>query len=248
MKIETAIVLSDLHLPYHDVKSLAAVEKFMADRRFDYYINLGDLIDFDYISKYNEHNKRGNEGKRIRKDYALANEMLDRHQEIIKKNNRNAKFILLEGNHDVRVEKFIDKEPMTEGYFELEEGLKLKKRGFKFFRENEVFKLHKAHFIHGKYTNQYHAAKTVMRYGRSMFYGHTHDVQGHSMVQYGDDSTIVGQSMGCLCKYDQAYLKGNPTSWQQAIGFFEFFPDGMFNFHVIRIFKNRFVFDGKVYG
>jgi predicted phosphodiesterase len=246
--MKTAIVLTDIHLPFHDEESLRAVEKYMGENRFDYYINLGDLIDFDYISKYNEHNKRGNETKRIRKDYQMANEMLDRHQALIRKNNKHAEFILIQGNHDIRIEKFIDKEPAVEGLLELETGLKLEQRGFKFIKEDKVFRLGKAHFIHGKYTNQYHSAKTVTRYGRSMFYGHTHDIQGFSMVQYGDNSTLVGQSLGCLCNYKQSYLKGNPTAWQQAVTTFYFQDNGNYNYYISRIFDHKFVApDGKLY-
>lgn len=247
MKTQRAIVLTDIHLPYEDKKTLKAVEKFMADYKFDYYINLGDLIDFDYISKYNEANKRGNEGKRIRKDYETANKLLDRHQAIIRSNNKHAKFILLEGNHDQRIERFIDKEPVTEGYFEMEHGLNLKKRGFQWYRENEVFKLGKVRFIHGKYTSKNHAFKHVDNYGFNIVYGHLHDVQCYSKIQYGDDSTIVGQSIGCLCRYDQKYLKGNPTNWVQSFGIFEFFPDGAFTYNVVRIIKNKFIYNGKVY-
>lgn len=248
MKTKKAIVLTDMHIPYHDEQTLRAVEQYMSENKFDYYINLGDLLDFDYISKYNENNKRGNELKRIDKDYATANEILDRHQAIIRKNNKKAEFILLEGNHDARMEKFIDKEPIVEGRMEMDKGLHLEKRGFKFLRESEVYTLQNANFIHGKYTSKFHAHKTVDNYGVNIFYGHLHTFQTYMKVLYGNDKTIVGQSIGCLCEYDQKYLKGNPTAWQQGFAVFEFFPDGFFNYYPVSIFKHRFVINGKVYG
>jgi hypothetical protein len=37
----------------------------------------------------------------------------------------------------------------------------------------------------------------IERAERVAFYGHVHDVQAYSLKQY--DSTLIGQSLGCLC-------------------------------------------------
>ena len=53
-----------------------------------------------------------------------------------------------------------------------------------------------------------------------------HDVQQYSKVLWGKNRTIVGQSLGCLCRYDLSYVGTNPTNWQQAIATFFFAEDG----------------------
>jgi hypothetical protein len=64
----------------------------------------------------------------------------------------------------------------------------------------------------------------------------------------GNDKTIVGKSLGCLCDINQKYMKGNPSNWQQAIAVFYIFPDGYYTEHTMRIFKHRFAtMDGKIY-
>lgn len=249
-KITTAIVIPDMQVPYHDVKSTKAVESFMADYSWDYYINLGDFMDFDCISAYNANKLRIVEGKRIMGDYDIANDILDRHQSIIRKKNKKAEFVLLEGNHEERMERYIDANPTVEGLLEVENGLKLKERGFKWvrYRDNDnKFNLGKATFIHGQYTPKYHAYKHVENWGCNIFYGHLHDVQTFSMIKHGDNDTNVGQCMGCLCKYDQQYIKGSPTNWQQAFGVFYFKPNGHFTYYVPRIINNKFIWNGKEY-
>ena len=85
-------------------------------------------------------------------------------------------------------------------------------------------------------------------YGVNIFFGHNHDIQGFSKVNRGKNKTLVGQSLGCLCNYEQGYIQGNPTNWQQAFGIFYFFPNGHFTYYIPRIFNHKFISpEGKVY-
>jgi hypothetical protein len=247
--ITRLIAVPDLQVPYHDKASLAAVEKLMADYRFDTYLQIGDFMDLDCISSHNKNNLRAVEAKRLDYDYDEGNKILDRHQDIIRRNNKNARFVMLEGNHEYRIERFIDAIPQLEGKIEVPTCLEFGRRKFEwvpYWSKGKIFKHGKASFIHGRYTNQFHAKKHVDAYGCNIFYGHTHDVQTFSREMYGEDSTIVGQSLGCICR-NQSYMRGAPNKWQQAITIFEFFPDGNFTYNLIRIFKHRFIYNGKVY-
>ncbi len=239
------LVLTDLHIPSHDERSLSAVEKLMADYNWKYVLYLGDIMDFDCISSHNKENLRAIAGKTIWHDYEIANEILDRHQKLCP----TAKFLYAEGNHEERIQRYIDANPQLEGMIELEVGLKLKKRKIDFisYRSGKTFKIGKARFFHGIYTNQFHAKKTVEAFGDNIFYGHTHDVQSFSKEMHGDNKTLVGQSLGCLCRYDQPYMKGRPSKWQQCVTVFYFQKDGYFNYYPIRIFDHRFVFNNKLY-
>jgi hypothetical protein len=249
--VETWIVLPDMQVPYEDRKSLHAVEKYMAAHRFDGYLNIGDFLDFDCISSHNLNNLRAVEGKRILADYDHANRILDRHQAIVRKNNPKARFVLLEGNHEQRMDRYLDANPQMEGMMEVDLNLRLDQRGIRYVKswsKGEHFTIGKANFTHGQYTNQYHASKMVNAYGENVFYGHTHDVQCMPKVLKGADKTIVGQSLGCLCEYELSYMKGRPSNWQQAFAIFQFLPDGFFTYDVRRIFKHRFIGpDGVVY-
>lgn len=219
----------------------------MADHRWDEVVYLGDFMDFDLISSHNKDNLRSVAGKQIRTEYNYGGQVLDRHRRAAP----GAKFTLIEGNHDERIERYIDANPQLEGMLEMETGLQLRKRHIKwvrFWSKGEIHHIGKARFIHGLYTTQYHARKHAEAYGENIFYGHTHDIQCYSKELQGADKTIVGQSLGCLCRYDQKYMKGKPSKWQQGFGVFHFFPDGFFTYFVVRIFKHRFLSpEGKVY-
>lgn len=249
--IYRVIVIPDCQIPYEDERSLRVVEKYMKDNWWDEVIWIGDFMDFDYLSSFNEESPRKLEGKRMKNDYAYAGLIMDRQIEAGSKVNKNCKFTLLEGNHEYRVEKAIDKAPMLEGWVEVPTGLRLAERGVKWVKswsKGKVYKVGKANFVHGQYTNKYHASKMVDNYGDNIFYGHTHDVISHSKVLKGKDKTVVGQSLGCLCEYDQSYMKGRPSNWQQAFGIFYFQENGYFTYYVPRIFNGRFISpEGKLY-
>ncbi len=241
------MVLPDTHIPEHDPVSLNAVEQYMEDHEWDEMVQLGDLLDLDELSKHNIGNLRIVESKRIRKDLDIAGAILDRWQ----KKLRKAKITILEGNHDFRMERYIDANPALEGLLEVPNALKLKDRGIRWvpaWSKGQVYDIGKAQFTHGLCTNQYHACKMVREFGSNIFYGHTHDVQMYSQTYRGDDETRVGQSLGCLCKYELSYLRGRPTRWQQAFAIFRFLPSGFFSYSVVRIFNGEFISpEGKVY-
>lgn len=223
----------------------------MKDHHFDGLLYIGDFMDFDIISRHNANNLRAVEGRRMQDEYDAAARVLDRHISIIRGNNKNAKVVYLEGNHEFRVEAYIDANPVVEGMFEVENGLRLAERGVQWipcWSKGETYQIGNARFHHGLYTTQYHSRKMVDVFGTNIFFGHTHDVQSFSREYEGDDKTIVGQSLGCLCLYRQTYMRGKPSKWQQAFGVFYFFDDGFFTYFVPRIFKHRFVSpEGKTY-
>jgi len=252
MRIRRWIVLSDLQVPYQDDRSLAAVEKYMAAHRWDGYIQIGDFMDFDSISSFNKQAPRRKEGKRIFRDFETANAILDRHQRIIRKRNPKAEFVLLEGNHEERVERWLDENPEFDGFFDVPRLLRLAERRIKWVRSwsrGEVFKVGKASFTHGLYTNQYHAKKMLDAEAASIFYGHTHDMMCIPRSRRDKEDLQVGQSLGCLCEMEQSYMKGKPSNWQQGFGVFHFLPDGTYTYYTPRIINHRFVGpDGVLYG
>jgi hypothetical protein len=223
---------------------MAAVYEYMGAERWDYVINLGDFMDFNCISRWTKDTPRLKMGETLQADYEYANGQLGTITKAARNKNPDCKIVFLEGNHDHRIEQYIDRVPELQGIMEMGKMLGFKKRGIKWVRchhRGDTFKIGHAVFIHGLYCNKYHAAKHADQFGTCIFYGHTHDIQEYSKILQGDDSTIKGKSLGCLCEYNQVYIKQRPTRWQQAITVFYFYPDGYFQEQTAAIFKHRFV-------
>lgn len=247
--IKSAIVLPDIHFPYQDNKSLRAVEKYIGEQKdLSYLILLGDLVDLSCISDHNIGNLRAIENKKIFNEYTLAENFLANLRKIC---GESCKIYLLQGNHEYRAERYINKHPQLRGLIEPEICLKLKEKGItwvKSWEKGTVLKIGKACFIHGLYTTDSHAKKHVENYGENIFYGHSHNFACYSKTTKGDNKTRVGQSLGCLCRYDLSYLHGHPNKWQQGFAKFYFRDNGFFNYYPVMIFNGSFVSpEGKVY-
>lgn len=156
--------------------------------------------------------------------------------------------------HDWRVEHLVDKNPELEGMLEVPHVLRFDERGIEwvpYWSEGTMFNLGNAYFIHGRYTNKYHAAKHVDTYGVPIFYGHTHDVMEFPKAILGKAKQLVGKSLGCLCTDEMRYIRGVPQNWTQAFAVFYIFPNGDFQENTVKIFNHRFVapnekvYDGK---
>lgn len=246
------IVIPDLQIPYQDKKALNAVEKYMADHTWDEWIQLGDFMDLDAISRFTKDAPRKVEGKRIVDDFKEANEVLDRHQDIVRKRNKDAKFTICIGNHEVRCETFCDRFPVLEGLVDFDNQLRTKERGINIVRSypnGDAYKVGKALFTHGIYTGLYSARKHVDNFGGlNVFHGHDHGLSMFSKSQWGIDQSIIGQSMGCLCDMNMDYIGKNPKNWVHSFGIFYFFPNGQFTHYTPRIVNGEFYSpEGKLY-
>lgn len=244
-KITHGVGLFDLHFPYEDKAAFEAVMEYIVASQPDVCILGGDVVDLDIISDKSK--SRQVEGKRLAKDFNYA---ANRLQQLSDASDWEGKYFL-QGNHDERMERYIDDHPETEGILEVQEMLKLQDNGWVWvpsWRHGVMLTIGKANFIHGLTEGKHHAAKTVDDYGANMFYSHVHDVQSHSKILHGNDSTIMAQSCGCLCRYDMPYLKGRPTKWQHAFLNIYWTPDGRFYHTVVPIFNGQFVVDGTKYG
>jgi len=237
------LVTPDLQEPYEDRRSVDAVLKFASDHKWDHWIDLGDRLDFDFISRFSYGIPRLVAEKSFQRQYDYSNKSLDRWVQAVRCKNKKAKISQIEGNHDARVEHYIDKTPESEGILEVPTQLHLKERKIDwipFATKGKTLRLGKATFLHGLYANEYHAKKHVLRYMTSVFYGHVHDLQSYSLVKQSKHTPIVGQSLGCLCDLEQEWMKGRPHNWQQGFGVFWFEPGGHFSYYVIRIINHKF--------
>ena len=118
----------------------------------------------------------------------------------MRKRNRRATFVLLEGNHEERVERFLDKHPQFQGILDIPVLLKLQERRIEWrqsWTKSQTYSIGRANFTHGLSTTNYHANKMVTDYGDSIFYGHTHDMQCiPRAAKLHKDKVTVGQSLG----------------------------------------------------
>jgi predicted phosphodiesterase len=243
------LVIPDVQFPYHDKRTVNAILEYGRDNFWDGCLQLGDFMDWDFISRWTKENARRIEGQRFLREYEKANEFLDLFVDAVRYKNKDAKIVILEGNHDNRIEQVIDKTPAYEGMLEMEKNLRFKERDityWKYWTHRKPYRIGKALFIHGEYTSDQHAKKHALNFNHNLFYGHTHDRQLYSKTTMG--RTIQAESLGTVSKYDLMYMGKKPSNWVQCFGTFYFNEDGTFNHYVTNVVNHKFTSpDGKEY-
>ena len=202
-------------------------------------IYLGDVTEMSSLSHFDSNKQRKMEGRRYRRDIDSTRTLLDRHSKFAKE------FIYCIGNHEQRVETYLDYHPECEETMDYVRDTGLVERGMEVIPYNRVKKLGKALFTHGHITTKYHAASMAQLYQRSIFYGHTHDCQSHSVVSPVDFKEVrMAESLGCLCGLNPAWLRGRPNRWVNAVSLFYLKDNGEFNLSRHIIIRGETVING----
>ena len=239
--ISKVIILPDIHMTDKTPKTYKVVKGFISQFKPDETIILGDFMDVASLSAWDYDKKRKMEGRRFLKEVDCANKELDYIQKYSKK------IIYIVGNHENRVDRYLDKNPEMEGMIDLLTVLKIHKRKIEWIPLDKVYALGKCNFVHGLYTNQYHAKKTLEAVGDNIVYGHVH--QASSFFKTAKlQKPIMAYSLGCLGDLAPEYMAGKWANWITGFGVMYYNTDnGLFNLYPINIISNKFIFNGVEY-
>ena len=245
-KLRRAILLTDIHYPDHIRANFTAIEPFIKDFKPDIFVYMGDQLDLDMISSWNESKPRNTEMKRLNQDYKKFDVLfLRKHEKLAPKARR----IWIDGNHCQRADWYVDKHPAFEGMIEPRNVLKLAERGYKVIKFGGYYKLGKLIVIHGKYWNVYHAAKTVNMFENSVVYAHTHNPQIYAKTVPIDTGKYhIATSLGCLSSTTPEYKAGRATRWINQFAVVYLDDKGSFWLYPITIVNGKFIFNSKIYG
>ena len=202
------LIISDIHLPYHDDKALFQALKFGLDNQVDtIYIN-GDLLDFALISKYENNTTKHS----IKYEIDCAKVFLKGLREMFP----TALIIYKYGNHDLRFDKWIRlkaPELLDIEHIMLSEILGL--------RELDIIQLDSLQWcymweyviLHGhelpmKSGGVNPARVTRLKLNRPAIIGHFHRMNRDIATIMGKEQFSV-YSSGCLCDLSPAYMPIN---------------------------------------
>jgi hypothetical protein len=237
------VVWPDVHTKHKDDKAVSCALKFM--RIYDPHGNLilGDFADCDGLPHWPA---KDLEPRRIVPEMKLCRSLFEEIQAA----SPNAVFrVFCEGNHENWIEQALTEMPeLFDGLAELgieisaKKLLGLDKYGYDFFPMNHLVQIGKAHFTHGIYTGNNHAAKHMGEFKTNIYYGHLHDMMECNNTNI--DGPIEAASLGCLCKLDAAFLRGKKNNWVHGFGTFEFRRDGSYSFLKHRIINGTMSYNG----
>lgn len=240
MKYEKSIFIGDIHTPFQDDVCMNIVFKFMKWFKPNYIFLLGDIIDFYGLSHFDKDPQRITS---LQDDLDTTITYLYK----LRQENPKAKIVYFEGNHELRLQKYLWQHPEISKLkvMQLENLLQLDKLKIEFIPQNKNYDYHNFQIEHGEIIRKhsgYTARGQMEKRGISGISGHSHRLGTHYLSNMGGD--YIWLENGCLCSREPEYIK-NPN-WQNgwSVGYFKE-NDNRFVMEQICITKNKAVYAGE---
>jgi predicted phosphodiesterase len=238
LKGERFLVLSDIHMPYHDTRALTLALQKGKQFRADHVLVNGDLLDFYQLSRFDKDPRR-----RSFSDELLAGEEFFK---VLRREFKDSQITWKLGNHEERYDVYMrTKAPelLDVRGMEIENLMGIGKLNVRVVRDKLRIKLGKLTVIHGHeyptpVIGPVNAARGLfLRAKTSALCGHHHQVSDHSETDL-NGKLVKTWSTGCLCQLNPHYARLN--KWSHGFALVE--VDNRGHFQV----QNKTVFDGEV--
>lgn len=232
------LIISDLHIPYHDVAAVSAAFQYGLDHNVNTIFINGDLMDFCLISRFEK-----NPSKRsVKFEIDTARVFLDAMREAFP----TQQIYFLKGNHDVRLELYLRvkaPEILDMEEFRMESLLNFNKYKIHSIEDNVLVKAghlsitHGHHVMRGFFAPVNSARGVYMKAKQSTIIGHVHKVSEHTETNMDGEMTTTWSS-GCLCELKPDY---SPLVSNYAHGFahVQVHPDKSYSVYNKRILNGQ---------
>lgn len=214
--------LSDIHVPYQDNHAVAlalCVIRFVKPERVNV---LGDLCDFYKLSRFDKDPDA----------FDLQAELDDARSffQYLRRVHRGD-VTFLPGNHELRLEKYLRRNPELHGLdaLTLPNLLRLSEHNVRYCEHEVEIVPERLVAKHGDVVRKYagYSAKAELErdgYWVSTITGHTHRLATVHSTYRGN--AVIGVENACLCNLEPEYVK-NPN-WQHGISIVSVLDNGMF--------------------
>ena len=228
------LLISDLHMPYHDNKAImAALNEGKKSKINTIFIN-GDLLDFHQLSKFEKDPEK--------RDTVSEFECVITFLKGLRKMFPKVAIYFREGNHDERYRHYLLKhvpQLWNDNYYTLKERLGLESLKITHIDNYTVVKAGKLDIIHGDkiirgvFAPVNAARGAFLRTKSNIIIGHTHSVSEHI------EGTLKGEvigcwSTGCLCDLHPDYDPHN-TKHKHGFAIVTFNESGSFRVNNYKI-------------
>ncbi len=259
MKVKTAIITPDKHVPYHDRDAWNCMLKAVDIVKPDIYVDIGDFGESSSVSHW-QHAIRKEKLPLdlIVEEMDVEVNMLNKYMDEVDRSLDKIKCkerIYIQGNHDRWWNDLVEKHPVLGkmvhkygiGYY-WEEIINLQKRGYKYYPYGERCLIGKLYVLHGDlYGGQYQCANHLRKIGVNCMIGHWHTIQQYSVTHFDGEKSCwcIGTLKSFKYKMANEFTKGRPKNWGHGFAIVYFFNNGLFTVNQVRIINGQCVVHGK---
>ncbi len=233
-----ALILSDLHIPYHNRRAILATLKYGKDNGANLIVLNGDTADFFSVSFWEKDPRK----RRFAEELKTVRDFMG----ALREHFPRARIVFKVGNHEERWERYMFvKAPELLGVPEFTIPKMLDIRDADFVSDKRPIRLGDLNVLHGHeykfaISNPVNPARGLfLRAKAYAICAHFHQTSAHS-ARTVEQESLSTWSTGCLCDLHPDYSPMN--DWNHGFAFVEVFESGKFTV------QNKFISDGgKVY-
>lgn len=230
------LILSDIHIPYHDDNSLEIALQHAENEKIDHILLNGDICDFFAVSRWMKNPEERNLAKELQMTRQFLGHLKQRFPE--------SRIIYKIGNHEERWQNYLyTKAPEVVGVndFEMRSLLEFNKFGIEEVTSKQMIKAGRhLTIIHG---HEKFGGSGVVNPARGLYntmkvcsiMGHHHQSSSHA-EKSADDKFIACWSIGCLCELHPEYAPIN--KWNHGFAILDLNGND-FNMTNLRIVNNK---------
>jgi len=235
-KSTSLLVIGDSHVePEQDLSRFNALGHLCLEHKPDIILSIGDFLSLDSLSAWDADKKKTMEGKRYWDDVSSGNSALDALElpitcyNSVQAQKKRAQYkprkIFLKGNHEDRLDRYIEKNPILDGAeISIEYNMNLHKRGWQVVQYKEHLVIDDVAFTHIPISNngkpiggKYVCQRALDLYNYSIVFGHTHRLEVANKHRHGGEH--LQQSLNCGCFFDHVpdYMQGATTDYWRGV-------------------------------
>lgn len=240
---QTAVIIPDTHAPLHNKAAIRCVEKAIKLVRPEVVIHLGDVGEWDSVSRWKYIRKKRPPLEYVlmdlEKDKKHVTELLDSIDHTCELAGVQDKLMLF-GNHEVWLNNFVEEHDKNELYlpqYRPENIMALEKRGWEWVKHGEYVTMGDLSIYHGgHHTGIHHTRQHCINLGANVLYAHNHSVQRDSLASL--NGVHAAFCIGCLkdCQGENnKWLKGRKMNWSHSFAIVYWNGDGTFRVEQVDI-------------
>jgi hypothetical protein len=212
------------------IEYLGWVGQYIAEMEPDVVVQIGDFADMPSLSSYDK-GKRCFEGRRYKKDIQHAVKAMDCLMDPIRAAAKQPELHLTLGNHEHRIVRATDEEPMLDGTIGLED-LRFAEYGWKVYPYLEPICVDGVAYAHyftsGVMGRPVSSARALAaKKHQSCVMGHVQKVDMHRETR-ADGTPFWGLFSGCCYEHDEDYLGPQGNAYWRGIWVLNEVQDGDF--------------------
>ena len=224
------LVIGDAHAsPEHTNERFSALGNFIVSQQPDNIVQIGDWGSYDSVSAHNKGNLRVQEGMRLKDDVDAAQEAFSLAMTPTWKwnskraNNRKKQYVFnghwLEANHEFRVKRYVDENPVLEGFVPENDLVGASNYGWNVVPWKHCVYIHGVCFTHvpindgngQPISGKYVARRAAELHQSTVVFGHTHKFIVEPLARNNEDGALYveGINVGWFGDYVPDYITGH---------------------------------------